>query len=777
MPSPHLLMELDARNNAGKKVTQLEGQVEKLRHELRRLGVTSKSQERANQRLKRSFSDMHKSAKRARRGFGKMKAAVVGLGAVFAGGIMVEGIKDASAFQAKLNSLGPDIDATRQRLLELQKLTGHTFSLDALVRAESMIRAFGLQDELKLTPKLLDVITSKAAKMGKTTDEAMNSMIVALARSSSKWLDNLGIIVKGRAANEAYKKSLGDVNMKLTDQQKTIAFVRAALKKMNEDTGEVSESYKVAAQMSAKLDDAVMALKETLVPLAPMLVTAIEGFAQLVVGIGHFTNAMLQAFDLQDTETERAIKETGAHEITIEQIGTRALLERELHRRGIANIEEFHGLNIKVQRSIQRAAADTSYLKTDTYMSENRLSKANHRRIVLQLGKEARDRQVHHADRLKQIKEDRDAQAAASSWFGMEVGGAGGGTKPPKAIGPTRAERKLNLEILDLQLLKVQALSGAEKMYIQHQIQQLELQKERVDRQRDANGVLEAKQVLLDATQVAEITTAETKKQLDDDEASRKDSAAKAEVINKRAAHALDLQIADVETRLAGARTDEHRIALERQIADLEIQKERIGATKEEIQLIEKKIEALKAGRSVEDQEREASAMESFAEGLSSASQNMSAMSPGLAELTKQMVAISTVMGNTESTAGDVATATIKGVGTAAAAFVDGEQEKATIMSLMEFAQAAANWWNPPAAIAHTIAGGMFAGIAAGAGGGGGAAKKPVARPGGGGGGGGGSVTVNFGSGIVLGTPQDVGRAVYQATGSVEKTGMQSGAV
>ena len=68
--------------------------------------------------------------------------------------------------------------------------------------------------------------------MGTTTQSAFNDLVVALGRQSAPILDNLGIIVKTEAANEAYAKSLGKTVTQLTSAEKKQAFMNAAL-----DTG------------------------------------------------------------------------------------------------------------------------------------------------------------------------------------------------------------------------------------------------------------------------------------------------------------------------------------------------------------------------------------------------------------------------------------------------------------------------------------------------------------------------------------------------------------
>lgn len=130
----------------------------------------------------------------------------------------------------------------------------------------------------------------------------------------------------------------------------------------------------------------------------------------------------------------------------------------------------------------------------------------------------------------------------------------------------------------------------------------------------------------------------------------------------------------------------------------------------------------------------------------------------------------------------------ISAVGAVAAAFVDGEREKAAILAVTEAAAAivAIATENYVAAAAHGAAAVLYGSVAAGVlGGGGGTAPSAGAGPsgasasdsaaGGGGAGGGGGQVVNvyFGKGFVVGTPQQVGVAVQGAVGSLKGTGMK----
>ncbi|MBM5812798.1 MAG: hypothetical protein FJ191_12695 [Gammaproteobacteria bacterium] len=139
--------------------------------------------------------------------------------------------------------------------------------------------------------------------------------------------------------------------------------------------------------------------------------------------------------------------------------------------------------------------------------------------------------------------------------------------------------------------------------------------------------------------------------------------------------------------------------------------------------------------------------------------------------------------------AGGNAPAVIGAVGQVAAAFVEGERQKAAILAITEAAAAVASYPNVPAMVAHGAAAVLYGAAAAGAiggSGGGGAPSIPAAgdlvdraspaggAAGAGATGGGNVVNVYFGRGFVVGTPQQVGVAVQGAMGSLKGSGLKA---
>lgn len=76
---------------------------------------------------------------------------------------------------------------------------------------------------------VMEVARSAALATGQSTSYMVESLTVALARQSKLWLDNLGIVFDSEQAMSRYAVSVGKTVDALTDQERKLAFVNAAL--------------------------------------------------------------------------------------------------------------------------------------------------------------------------------------------------------------------------------------------------------------------------------------------------------------------------------------------------------------------------------------------------------------------------------------------------------------------------------------------------------------------------------------------------------------------
>lgn len=78
--------------------------------------------------------------------------------------------------------------------------------------------------------KLMEVAAARGKAMGESTGEAFNDLVTGIGRLSPMILDNLGIVVDAKSANEEYARSIGTTADKLTEQQQKQALVNAVIK-------------------------------------------------------------------------------------------------------------------------------------------------------------------------------------------------------------------------------------------------------------------------------------------------------------------------------------------------------------------------------------------------------------------------------------------------------------------------------------------------------------------------------------------------------------------
>tara|TARA_R100000278_G_scaffold119544_2_gene101068 strand:- start:3595 stop:6006 length:2412 start_codon:yes stop_codon:yes gene_type:complete len=140
---------------------------------------------------------------------------------------------------------------------------------------------------------------------------------------------------------------------------------------------------------------------------------------------------------------------------------------------------------------------------------------------------------------------------------------------------------------------------------------------------------------------------------------------------------------------------------------------------------------------------------------------------------------------------GEAVVSATAGMGAAVAGQIEDERARAAVLGAIEAAMSAAAFarLDIPAGVAHLAAASMFTAVAAGAGGGGGAsggggggaaaagaqAERERDQQGGFGEGSGRQVIVQFGSGVVLGSAQQVAKAIQQADHSARGTGHAAG--
>lgn len=98
---------------------------------------------------------------------------------------------------------------------------------------------------LEVTPDKFKTLTEAAVTLGRAmnlnTAKALDDLTIALGRTSPRILDNLGIIVKIKDANEAYAKSIDKNVRSLSAEEKQLAFSIMAMEKIRQKVLELGE--------------------------------------------------------------------------------------------------------------------------------------------------------------------------------------------------------------------------------------------------------------------------------------------------------------------------------------------------------------------------------------------------------------------------------------------------------------------------------------------------------------------------------------------------------
>ena len=210
----------------------------------------------------------------------------------FGGKIAALGIAGAGLFAIaeganKFNVAKQAFDAAGGSLAELRKETQGLLSDFDLVTKSNLARTFGITGDAFTT--LTKIAQASAATTGQSFDFLFESAITGTARLSKPILDNLGILVSVKSANEEYAKSLGKTASQLTDAEKSQAFFNAVTKKGSTILKELEEAgidlASPFAGFTAQLKNAGTALGQLLLPAAQALIAAtmplLDGIRQL----------------------------------------------------------------------------------------------------------------------------------------------------------------------------------------------------------------------------------------------------------------------------------------------------------------------------------------------------------------------------------------------------------------------------------------------------------------------------------------------------------------
>lgn len=128
------------------------------------------------------------------------------------------------AFASMVTSMGAHAEKLYATLRE--KAAG---LIDQKSLTESANRAMSLGIPVEKLGELMDIARAKARDMGISTTQAFNDIATGIGRGSPMILDNLGLIMKVGAANEAMAAKLKKSVDELTDKEKKMALLNATI--------------------------------------------------------------------------------------------------------------------------------------------------------------------------------------------------------------------------------------------------------------------------------------------------------------------------------------------------------------------------------------------------------------------------------------------------------------------------------------------------------------------------------------------------------------------
>ncbi len=156
-----------------------------------------------------------------------------------------------------------------EMLKAMKKATAGTISEMTLMQKFNSAALLGLP--LDRFDEMLEIARGSSQATGESMEFMLNSIVTGLGRGSKLMLDNLGIMIDVKKANEAYAKTLQKAASDLTDVEKKQAFVNEALrigKENLEKAGGVVESDIDSFQrLTAETDNLQRELGEALIPM------------------------------------------------------------------------------------------------------------------------------------------------------------------------------------------------------------------------------------------------------------------------------------------------------------------------------------------------------------------------------------------------------------------------------------------------------------------------------------------------------------------------------
>lgn len=162
--------------------------------------------------------------------FGTLGGIGAAIGLVKVGTDLAVAGANADLVRERFDQLAVSAGTTGEALITaLRAASGGEISDLNLTLAANKAQLLGVADSAEEFGVLMGIARDRAQQMGISTTQAFNDLTTGLGRGSALILDNLGIIVSVKEANEAYAASLGKTASALTEAEQKQALINQVL--------------------------------------------------------------------------------------------------------------------------------------------------------------------------------------------------------------------------------------------------------------------------------------------------------------------------------------------------------------------------------------------------------------------------------------------------------------------------------------------------------------------------------------------------------------------
>ena len=786
---------------------EVTAELKRVQRSLKGIETELKNTEQKAKGLKGAFGKLSDGTKKLGVGIGRLNAFVAGsMAADFTKQVFEMG-KVGATTADQFAILSRRIEGLPLLMSDIKTATKGMIPDDVLLKSIATFDAFDLP--LKEMPTALAEVAKTAMRTGESAEHLAASLATGVARMSGPILDNLGIQVKMADVTLHASKMFGVQADHLTDLQKKTALMNMAL----DDLATKNADIKLNEMRTTGFLQLETAIKDSTQTLSEYVATVIDSYKYV----------------LPSTSNQEALAEA------LEDVARKsASVNKQVDRLGNALTGPLGGAPVdfaigmaKLSESVRDAAVALRQIPVDERKAAfDRLLQSidgipiGLQRKIAKLGEvDSALRNTASVARATAITMD-DVYRMAGLGAPMLLpgdpgytppkqprkrrgGGGGGGGRQAAQKEFAKLERDAALAAVEHNKAKLIELETTHKLADLAKLRDRLLDKG-LDRSRVMNAI---------AALELQLVNQETEQLIKIDAQTAEIAALEGERIKAlkllHQEHLLEVELSKIELDLI-------RTADPLKQAQLQLERERLLIMHELRQINEDDADATVQRTKAQNDlnaamERYAVTVESIKHeqlmsGLAAASAIASSAAGQLNELHEGMAAALGVAGKSveaitnqydlysqsQTDVASAVTAATGGIGQAVAGQIEDERTRAGVLAAIEAAMSVAAFarLDIPAGIAHAAAASMFTAVAAGAGGGGGGAsggggggaaaagaeaERERDQQGGFGEGSGRQVIVQFGSGVVLGSAQQVAKAIQQADHSARGTGHAAG--